>query len=386
MTAAAHAGAMEGIRVLDLSGGIAAAYCGKLFADHGAEVLLLEPPNGFRTRRLPPFAPGIEGAEASGMHAYLSTNKRSVVCTDRADLLRVARGASLAIDDGPAGRHALDIETFKTVSADADVLSITWFGKDGPYRNFAGSDGICLALSSQIDWIGEPGRAPLIPGGYHAQIIAGVTAFIAASGQILARELGNAYGFQLIDVSVYESSICLTEIEAYRGHCGLPVRTRIGVNRFRSTYPLGIYACRDGWLGVTVVTPAQWDGFCRLLGLRHLTDIERYWSSEARLEDADVLEPLITAAVSDRSAGELARTGQRRKVPLSLVPTMDKLLAVDQYISRAAFADVTHPDIGPMPLPVTPFRLHGAPATAGGTVSRLGEDTSAVLAAAGGAE
>ena len=378
-----HGGALDGIRVIDVSGTIAAGYCGKLFADLGAEVLLVEPPEGFPTRRVPPFAPGVDAPEASGMHAYLSANKRSVVFSGQHELRALIRGASLVIDHGIGTDRPVPADTLADASPEAVLLSITWFGQDGPYRDFAGSDGVCMALTSQIDWLGEKGGPPIIPGGYHAQMVGGLTGFIAAMGQVLARDLGNASGVTHVDVSIYEASFCFSELEAMRAHSGLPIRTRIGINRFRSTYPLGIYPCRDGWLGVTTLTPGQWESLCQLLGLEHLTKVEKYREGLSRLEDADILDPLIAERVKAHSATELARMGQRMRIPLSIVPTMEQLFDVDQYVSRGSFADVTHPDLGTVRFPVTPFRLYEAPAKQGGPVSRLGADTEAVLAEAG---
>ena len=377
-----HGGALDGIRVIDLSGTIAAGYCGKLFADLGADVLLVEPPEGFVTRRVPPFAPDVPVPEASGMHAYLSANKRSVVCRGPGELQALIRGASLVIDHGIGDDRPIPADCLADLSPRAVLLSITWFGQDGPYRDFAGSDAVCLALTSQIDWLGEKGGPPTIPGGYHAQMIGGVTAFIAAMGQLLARELENVSGVTHLDVSIFESSFCFSEIEAMRAHCGFPVRTRIGINRFRTTYPLGIYPCRDGWLGVTTLTPSQWESLCQLLGLERLTKVEKYWEGLARLEDADILDPLIAERVKEHSATELAQKGQQMRIPLSIVPTMEQLFDVDQYISRLAFAPVTHPDLGSLPFPATPLRLFEAPVKRGGNVSRLGADTDAVLAEA----
>lgn len=378
-----YTGALDGIRVLDLAGSVGAGYCGKLFADQGADVLLVEPPEGFETRRIPPIIPGVDPPEASGMHAYLSTNKRSVVCAEPECLRELARGASLVIDGSAGCERPLALDTLAEVSPNAVLLSITWFGQDGPYRDFAGTDAVCMALTSQVDWLGEAGEAPVIPGGYHAQIVTGQTAFIGAMGQLLAREFGTVAGPAHLEVSVLESSVCFTEIEAVRVHCGLPTRTRNGVNRFRTTYPLGIYSCRDGWLGVTVLTPSQWRGFCRLVGLQQLADVPRYRASQARYEDADTLDPLIAEAVRGKSAAELVRRGQEMKVPLSLVPTMEQLFGVDQYIARRVFAEVAHPDLGPFPMPVTPFRLHATPAIPGGPVARLGQHSESVLGSAG---
>lgn len=317
------------------------------------------------------------------MHAYLSTNKRSVIVRNRAQVQKLAAGAALVMDDRVGEDRLLDVDVLSEIAPNSVLLSITWFGQSGPYRDHAGSDGVCLALSSQLDWLGNAGEAPLIPGGYHAQMVAGLMAFVAAMGQVLAAELGNAKGVRQVDLSILESSICLTEIEAVRFHCGLPPRTRRGVNRFRTTYPLGIYPCQDGWLGVTVLTPSQWEGFCRLIGLEYLTRKERYWQSEARFEDADQLDKLIADAVKDSSAQDLVRRGQETRVPLSIVPTMEQLFGIDQYIAREVFADVVHPDLGEFPMPVTPFRLYGSPARAGGHVARLGEHSRSESAPAG---
>ena len=378
-------GALHGIKVIDLAGTVATGYCGKLFADQGADVLLVEPPEGCPTRRLPPFATGVPAPEASGMHAYLSANKRSVVCPDHAALMALAEGAALVIDDRPGRDRLLTLGQLESCSADGVLLSITWFGQTGPYRDYAGSDGVCQALTSQIDWLGDPDGPPVIPGGYQAQIIAGMTAFVASMGQILARELGNVSGPGHLDVSVLESNLCFSEIEALRGFAGKPTRERLGVNRFRATYPLGIYPCRDGWLGVTVLTPSQWNAFCELLGFDDLAGVERYQQSLERLQDADELDVRIQVRVSRESAADLAMRGQALRVPLTIVPTMDQIFDVDQFVERGAFADVTHPDLGTLRLPASPFRLYAMPAAQGGAVSRLGADTEAALRQAGGA-
>lgn len=378
-----YGGALEGLRVLDVAGTIAAGYCGKLFADHGAEVVLAEPPEGFPTRHMPPFAPGVSAPEASGMHLYLSTNKRSAVCQGPDELLALARDVSVVIDAAVGDDRPLSTAQLAAVSPNALLVSITWFGQDGPYANFLGTDAICQALTSQIDWLGEPNEEPMMPSGFQAQFTAGVTAFVGAMGQVLARELGSASGSDHLDVSILESNLCFAEIEAIRAFKGMSTRTRIGVNRFRTTYPLGIYPCSDGWLGVTVLTPSQWRGFCQLLGLERLAAIGKYREGAARLRDADEIDRQIAESVRDRSARELAERGQALGVPLAIVPTMEQLVGVDQYVERGAFGDVRHPDVGAVQLPVTPFRLYGCPAIAGGSVARLGADTEELLALAG---
>ena len=91
-------GALTGLKILDVAGTIASGYCAKLFADHGAEVINVEPDAGFETRREPPFIPGAAAPESSALHAYLSTNKASVtldVDGEPEQLLQLARDSAI---------------------------------------------------------------------------------------------------------------------------------------------------------------------------------------------------------------------------------------------------------------------------------------------------
>ena len=154
----------------------------------------------------------------------------------------------------------------------------------------------------------------------------------------------------------------------------------MGINRYPPTYPMGIYPCRDGWLGVTALTPSQWQAFCSLLGMDDEARQPRYGSSLERLADAPTLDPIIAARVRERSARELFERGQALRIPLAPVPTMAELFTTDQYQARGAFADVTHDDGRSFSAPVAPFRLFLTPSLAGGLAAGLGADNGRVLA------
>lgn len=380
--------ALEGITVFDIGGTAATAYCGKLFADYGADVVLVEPPGtGFDTRRLAPLIPGLGGPEASAMHAYLSTNKRSIELdlntpADVDQFLDLAKDCSLVIDAASSRDRQVPPERLGEVAPNGVLLSITWFGLDGLYADFAGGDGVCQALTGQLYPIGTPGEPPVLPGGYQAQIVAGLTAYVAALGQILAREIGNANGPAHLDVSIFESNLCFTELGGIRGFNGEATKQRMGVNRFPPTYPMGVYPCRDGWLGVTALTPSQWGSFCELLGIGVIADKPKYQTTLGRLEDADKIEALILDAVRNESAEDLFHRGQQMRIPLAPVPTMEQLFDVDQYVERESFSPVQHPDGIEFEAPVTPFRLFRTPAVAGGASPRLGQDSESLLKAA----
>ena len=363
--------ALTGIKVLDVAGTIASGYCGKLFADHGAEVVNVEPPlGGFETRREPPFLAAGQAPEDSALHAYLNTNKKSValdVGAESAALQALATGAAVVIDDG-----RFDVEAFAAAAPDVVVSTITWFGRSGPYAEFQGTHGVCWALAGLVRNVGAAEGPPLIAAGCGAEVVGGLAAYIGTLGQVLAREIGNASGPVRLDTSILEANLCFTEPGGVGGYRSGRRGRRLGVNRFAPTYPLGVYACADGWLGVTALTPSQWKNFCALLGMEEHADTPQYQTAIGRLQDYDVLEPVIKRQVWHRSAAELVRRGQAARIPLAPVPTMEELFVTDQYVARNAFAEIAAGD-AVCQAPATPFRLFETPTILGGRSPRLGE-------------
>lgn len=369
--------ALTGIKVLDVAGTIATGYCGKLFADHGADVINVEPLGGFETRREPPFVPGVDAPENSALHAYLSTNKSSVALDPRAspvELKELARGAQVVLDDG-----SFEVADFADLAPDVVVSTITWFGRTGPYAEFQGAGAACWALAGLVRNVGPAEGPPIIAAGCGAEIVGGLTAYIGTLGQVVAREMGNASGPARLDTSILEANLCFTEVGGVGGYRSGHRGRRLGINRFAPTYPLGVYACADGWLGVTALTPSQWKSFCTLLDMEEYADVPQYQTAIGRLYDYDVLEPVLKEQVKDRSSRELVRRGQDMRIPLAPVPTMEELFVTDQYVARNAFGEVATATGQTFKAPSTPFRLFETPGAPGGRAARLGEMNAELL-------
>jgi crotonobetainyl-CoA:carnitine CoA-transferase CaiB-like acyl-CoA transferase len=379
--------ALNGIRVVDIGGSVATGYCGKLFADHGATVIDVEPPDGAATRALAPHIVGAAAPESSALHRWLSTNKVSVTLTidepgGQARLLELIESAHVLLSSQPA--KALDacnltLSSLRSSSPNLVWSSISWFGQTGPYASHAGSDAVIQSLAGMVRGIGAPDRPPMLPSGYQAQIIGGLTAFIGTMAQVLAREIGTAFGAVQLDTSILEANLCFTEVGAVAGYQTDLVGKRMGVNRFPPTYPLGIFPCQDGWIGVTVLTPSQWHAFCELLDMNDYARVPQYQTALGRLEAAGTLEPLFAPRLLKWSAEALFHRAQQARIPLALVPTMEQLFSVDQFVLRGAFAAITHTDARELEGPVVPFRLYGTPAFANGVAPRLGEHTEQLI-------
>jgi crotonobetainyl-CoA:carnitine CoA-transferase CaiB-like acyl-CoA transferase len=357
--------ALADLIVLDVSGTVSTTYCSKLFADYGATVVNLEPKCGFPTRKLAPIVDN--AACTSAMHAYLNANKQSVRRDQltNAEISRLACQADLILDDGNA--EGLEDARLR--------MSISWYGEDGPYADFVGSDAQCFALNGMLRTIGHVDGPPLIPTGYQAQIVGGMTAFIAAMGQVLAQELNPSAASLRLQTSIFEAMLCFTEVGTIAAYNTGLEGHRLGINRFPPTYPLGVFPCKDGWIGLTILTPSQWHTFCELLDMPEFKDVELFQSAIGRLEAVDVIEPVICEKLLSQSAEELFYRAQKAAVPLARVPTMEELFQVDQYVQRNAFAEL---DLGggmSLQAPTVPFRLFSTPPKLGGSVASLGADT-----------
>ena len=354
----------DDLLVVDIGGTIATGYAAKLYADYGARVVNVEPENGFATRQVGPFLSNGDSA----LHGYLHANKEHVVEANSLLDHPAIAAADLVLLDPNTLPSPLSVEDFNT-----NVCAISWFGLNGPYAKYQATDQAIYALIGLMQGVGKPGEPPIIQTGYHGQILGGVSAFNGSLGYLFGqRDKTSAF---LLDASILEANLCLTELGAIASFNDMPLPQRMGINRFAPTYPLGIWPCKDGWLGVTVLNPGQWLAFCELLGLPDLAVNPEYQSSMARLNAAHIIEPRILEALSNKSAEDLFYKGQDQRIPLARVPTMAELFSVAQYKERQVFSEFISDGIQ-FEGPSCPFRLMETPPKMGGEVSRLGADNA----------
>ena len=179
---------LEGIRVLDLSRGVAGPYATKLLADYGADVLKLEPPGGDPLRRFGPFPDDREDLDASGLFLHLNTHKRSArldpaTPEGAAAVRRLARECDIVVEDHEPGRAASwgwGWDELSRDRAELVMVSITSFGQDGPYRDYRGSEITLQAMGGPMISTGHASKEPLKLAGHVAHYAAGAAAALAA--------------------------------------------------------------------------------------------------------------------------------------------------------------------------------------------------------------
>ena len=348
---------LTGYRILQQGSGIALDYCGKLFADFGADVVKLEPPGGDSLRTMPPILANGE----SGVFAWLNTNKKSVTDTPT-NIAALLPGADVLLT-----QQARPDLTAKYPGL--AVTAVDWFGDHGPYSRFAGTESVARALAGLVALTGPAEGPPILATECQQGPIAGLAAFIATAGGLYGREKGA----RTFSVSLHETAVNVAEYEAAVAWDSGASRKRPGINRFGRNYPVGIYETKQGLIGVTIVTPGQWRGICAMLGMPDLAKEPRFSLNTDRLAASKKIDALFQPVWLTKTAEEWFELALQYKLPMAVVPTMAALLEQSVHRERGAFVPVRIGDEA-FEAPRLPQLLTLTPPLAGGTAPLAGED------------
>ncbi len=369
------------LRVVEIGSGDALGYCGKLFSDFGADVIKIEPPGGDPARKLAPTVDAGDGRRESAVFAWLNTNKRSVTAglnhsADVEKIRKLLASADLLLD----ARHPSDIgasqlshDSLQQSEPGLAITAFSWFGEHGPYRDYAATDSVCRSLAGLVKLVGPIEGPPVLPRDGQVGVVAGLTAFIPS--------LASLYGLQgarRFAVSAHEAMLQISEFDTGLALEAGFTRPRIGINRFGRGFPVGNFATKDGWLGVTVVTPAQWVAFCEMIGLPELGPDPRYSATADRYLHAEELKRIIEPVLMHRTASEWFEQGIELRLPLAIVPDMRELLAQQVHRDRGAFAPVKIGEAS-FDAPVLPQHLTRSPPKANGRAPFAGGSNSEAL-------
>jgi len=375
--------AFAGLRVLEIGSGAALAYAGKLFADFGAEVIKVEDAAGDALRSFPPLINEADLTSPSALYAWLNTNKRSVSACAHSDeaLVWLSRLASTcdvvldarALDDGI---DVLGRPVFGSSDGSADdsapiEVCLTWFGDSGPYSRFAGSEAVVRALAGAVYCSGAVEGPPHLPHDIQISVAAGLSAFSSATAALL----GAADGSRRYVISIHEIALSLVEMEAGMVQDGRHPQSRLGVNRFCTTHPGGIYETKEGWIGLFAHTAPQWAALCSAIGHPEKSQDPRFASGPTRMVHADEIDGFLLPSLLTKSANEWFEMLGRAKVPAVVVPTMGELLVQRVHRERGAFVPVTS-GTTQFEGVVVPLPLGTAGPLPGGTAPIQGADSS----------
>lgn len=360
--------AMEGLRVLELGGGVAGSFCTKLLADFGAEVIKVEPPKGGdECRSWGPFYHDEPTKETSGLFLYLNTNKKSISLDLNAretadlfrDLVRVADVLVEAFEPGYLAGLGWDYRNVSMVNPGITYTSITPFGQTGHYRQLPDNELLVLALSGFLYLTGEPGRRPIKPYGFVTSYMAGLQASIAT---LIAWHGRSRTGRGCnIDVSAAECmSLCNGGAAAWYRLFG-EVCTRAGTKVAQLIpdlpYPAALFPCKDGYVHVNSHLPEH------LAVLTENPDLARpdMWMKT----HAEEVDAALTSYLRGCTRQDVVARAQELRLPFAEVLDIDEVLEDPQLAAREFFVTIDHPRAGVLKYPGAPVKMSGTPWRAG---------------------
>jgi len=371
---------LHGTRVVDLSSGIGGAYCTKLLADGGADIVKVESTGGDPLRRWVASGASIPPGADGALFNFVSASKRSVAlgdggASDSASVHKLLGTADIAVwSPNPGGAGVATLSPVELVDRHPHlvVTSITPFGLDGPWSDRAATEFTLQAWSGAIIGLarGRSDRAPVYVGGQIGEWLSGV---FGAIGTLAARRRTGEIG-ELVDISMLEVlATCLTYYPVtFNDQLGHPMRRR------RLVPTPGVGQARDGLVGLGVGTGQQWLDFCAMV--EHPEWIE----DSSLFLDRSKLAPTIDAWLAARDVDEVLDLASALRIPNAPIADGSNIATFSHFVERGTF--VKNPKDGATN-PVPAFRLGSARLRAPEPAPALGEHSfDDVLAGAVGKE
>jgi crotonobetainyl-CoA:carnitine CoA-transferase CaiB-like acyl-CoA transferase len=378
--------ALAGVTVLELTQQLPGAYCGRLLAMLGADVIKVESQGRVdHARTTGPFPADEPHRERSGLHRFLHAQKRSLsLAVDTPSgfdiLRRLATSADVLLDDGALGSPETASERYAELLATNEQLIINAFsgyGLDGPKAGWASTELTELAAGG---WLRQRpnGAVPLMPGAACAHHGVGT---LGALGVLLALTARRRFGFgQLVETPTNEALLSLLAFPtagfSFTGADG----TRLG-----DGYPFAVFRCADGFLGVNILTQRQWQGLCVLMKREDLLANPRFLTGAERAvpDVAQEITRIIGDWIADKPAQATFEQAQALRVPIAIIPAPSEVLRSPQYRARDYWIDDDDPELGPIRIPGHPFRLASGGFAPFRRAQPFGADTASILDALG---
>lgn len=368
------------IKVLDLTSHLSGPYCAMILADHGADVVKIESPNGGdQLRKTPPFQDG-----ESAPFMLWNRNKRSMVmdlknAEDHKTVLKMIEVADVLIENfkpGTAKRLGIDYETVSAINSKLIYCSISGFGQTGPYSPRGGFDLIACGMSGLMSINGPPDGPPYRIPMPVSDVCGGMNGAIGILMALVARDQ-NGLG-QHVDTSLFEAGISLGVYEAANVFATGQVPERLG-QAHRGSAPYQLFTTSDGYMTIGGAQDSFWRGTCKILGCEHLLNDERFTSKADRVENNRQLVEELGKFFIQRTTKELCEAFEAEGIPAGPVMNHVEVFNDPQTLHREMVIETEHSKIGKTKTIGVPVKLSKTPASIRKGAPLLGEHNQEVL-------
>ena len=381
-------GALEGLKILDLTRVLAGPYCTMILADLGADVIKVEAPGGSDETRSwgPPFMNGV-----SAYYLCANRNKRSITVNlkteDGREIIReLVKEADVLIHNFKTGsmeKWELDYHSLQSINPKLVYCSITGFGETGPYKHLPGYDYIIQGMSGLMSITGSEESGPLKIGVSMVDILAGLYSVISIEAALLEREKSGKG--QKIDISLLDSAVSSLVNVASKYLISGNVPQRLG-NNHPNIVPYSTFRAMDGELIIAVGNDRQFVSFCEVIGMAEIAEFDHFRTNEARVKNIQELTAMIEGRLLLKRVEEWMQLFSESNIPCGPIQTMDQVFTHPQIIARDMVIHTNHPEAGPIKLVGSPIKLSRTKVSVDRHPPLPGEHTVEILQQAGFSE
>ena len=385
-------GALNGLRVLDLSRILAGPWCTQILGDLGAEIIKIERPGaGDDTRGWgPPFLRDRDGAE-TGESAYflaMNRNKQSaaidMATAEGQSLIRsLAARCDVLVENFKVGaleRYGLDYATLARSNPGLIYCSITGFGQDGPYANRPGYDFIAQGMGGLMSITGErddlPGGGPQKVGVAIADITTGMYAAVAILAALNHRHASGRG--QHLDCNLLDTQVAMLANLSLNYLVSGKVPKRAG-NAHQNIMPYNVFRVADGHIILAIGNDAQFAGFCKLTGQSVMAEDPRYATNADRVRNRDALTKELAGILAGRSKRAWSELLDTAGIPCGPIHDLSEVFADRHVVARQMQRQMEHPLADSIPTVAHPVRYSETDADYRLPPPLLGQHTKSVL-------
>ena len=369
---------LAGVVVLDFGQVYQGPYATMLMAKGGADVIKIEPPNGEPLRRRAP-----PGKSTTFPIAMLNGNKRAITLNLKHEqgrdlLFRMVEKADILLENfapGVMDRLGVGYEVLSGINPHLVYASGTGFGLSGPDRDTLAMDLTIQAMGGLISVTGFPDGPPLKSGPAVVDFLSGIHLYAATITALFERERTGRG--RKVEVAMQEAAYATltSQLEAFWQTGKVPPRTG---NASHGRVPINVYPTNDGYVAMNLAVEEHWHSLLKAMGREDLRDDIRFNSPAARVRNRDETDALIAVWTQTLGKFEVFAIARRYRIPLAPVRDVGEVMHDPHMHERGFLEDIEHDEIGPLTVPNSPLRFHGADPVRAIPSPKLGEHNDEV--------
>ncbi len=372
-------GALNDIRVIDLTRVLAGPFTTMTLRDLGAEIIKVEPFGGDEARGFGPFKAGV-----SGYFENVNRGKKSIAINlkepdGRALLLELIGKSDILVENfrpGVMKKLGLDYDTLQARHPGLIYAACSGFGQTGPYARRGAYDMIIQGMGGIVSITGEPDRPPVRVGVSIGDIGAALYSCIGILTALFTRtQTGKG---QMVDIGMMDCQVALLENAIARYDMTGTVPEPLGA-RHPSITPFQAVQTRDGWIMIAAGNNALWRRLCEVIERADLVDDARFRDNNLRTENHADLNEVLREVFKTRTSETWLQRLDTAEIPCGPIQDIRQVVEDPQVAAREMIVRLLHPVAGPLRMAGSPLKLSETPPEITRHAPALGEHTDEVL-------